>query len=1177
MYYAGRKKDNLINKAISVLLAFVMVFSFILPRDAFAGRSNAGGGEIPQYSWKDFGTTVGIAAASYVGGTIVSGALNSGVSWLSNGAWNIGPGIGDSFSSLGNSSNLASGYNTYMAASNVQRAVGMAGSYYDWNPSTTYWVSSLATAVTAGALNPSLTTGESVGTTTEYGTMSSTGIQMASTSTASTGTMLGQMARGMVVSAASSGASSAVIYVMDKDRIDEGKNPTWQAQAAGFLAGWAAGTLTRKATSKTVNDETIGVVEQRDTTQEAQKYEAEASLKDQAAKTADTAEAAKLRAEAADLRAKAQAIYDKYAVDLGKTVQGREAQQKIEAEKEQSKLAAVEDLRAAEQAEKMGDMQTAQGKMTSYNERLATADAVDNKIEALRRGGLGPLVYEVTQNADGTWGTGDVIDTSLYQDKERYTLRPVGAGKFELIDTQGGARAVLNNLGKSIFVEPFTSQNLVLLASRVTAIRLTDAVMARNEDKPWLEPLVNSLAQSVSAPIYGAVVNTLGTDRYVNYLSLNKYDRMSADLRYDIAMRQAGQENRTIQTIDNPEAQEARDTYETKREKVINEANQKLAALSENDEKYEVLKQNIIKQRTDDLNMALKNFNTAVSGGSVDKGKLYNLVDPRNIAGLTDKEYVAWVDKPENRKLVADAYLQGAGRPPTTEEQEQVRTTATKYASERKFNIFGQVIGQEGQRVASGMEMDKVGLSDALGRAQTSRASLLLGSIGSGVLSGAFEGGISGGADALYSKWADRKTGKGGPNDLQKFAMAYGLNMASAALRGAVDAYFWKQNTKDWNWSRRYTLVAPERYAETQYNADGSINPKYNFISDKLSQANYDDELLKFSEFVNVSNFSKDVGLAYHWEREKWDFAANEGKGGWVADPRWEANILFSEEGPGYLKSMARSMDQAMVSSFYKAFTFGRPMIKLKGETTFGILAEQVSVSTFNDYVSQLRQLGGSGPGGITGAIKYQLNKANIDAAGENVAGTLVRIPYVATTFNMRPERFVDMQAERVLRTPETRYDFKGRAGADLNATAGAYAGAAGGHAEVGKELEISKYSGIGAANLPTGAERGGHAPATEVISKLDLQGKASFEEGSIKVDLSVGAGWEGKRVDYMQEYYYPGSMPAGAMDFTVQSLSFGGPGYTKTTFWAPFPNPIYGTRPQTGEGEYLRRKGLAK
>jgi len=1198
MYYAGRIKDNLINKAISAILAFAMAFSFIFPRDAFAGRSDAGGGEIPEYSWKDFGTTVGIAAASYVGGTLVSGALNSIATGV---GWNTGPGLYQSFSNMGNMSNIAAGYNTYMAASNVQRAAGMAGAYYDWDSSTTYVVGSIATAVTAGLLNPSIATGESVGTSTSYATMSGTGLQMATTATASTGTMIGQMLRGAGIAAFSSGTSSAVIWAMERDRIDDGENPTWQAQAAGFLAGWGAGSLARTATSPKINDETINVIEQGDKIQEAKALESDASKLERAGQTE---EAQKLRDQALKLRGE-------YAMEIQKTPQYKDAAEPLKGEAEtnqklaeEARIQSAKDAHEAKIAQDSGDMQTAYEKATSAKEYAAKAQAyeaktyaAESRLKALTTEGMGPLEYEVFQKPDGTWGKGKVIDRSLYADNERYKLRPIGENRFDLIDTDAGAGAVLRNLYKSVVVEPFTPQNLTALASRVTALRITSEVMERNEDKPWLEDLVNTLAQSVSAPIYGAVVNTLGIDG-TRYLSLNRYDRIGADLRYDIAIRTAGRDQKAVEPIDNREAKQAKDTYEAKRVEIITDKANELESLKESygpeegwtkeqKDKFKAKEQEIIADRTKAFDKALNTFNLVISSKSIDNlGKpadkivLYNLSDPRNELGLTDEEFTKMSSQPEFREKTEEAMLKSSAKPLTLVDEEQIRATATKTGAERKFNIFGQILAQESQRVGKGMEMDKVSLSQALDRAKISRGSLLLGSLTSGVMSGIFEGGISGGTQAIFDKWADRKDKDGNyyVDPLRKFAVGYGVDMISAGLRGVVDWAFWKYNTEDWNWAKRYELVLPERYAERQYNSDGSVNPKYNFIADKLSYANYDNEMLKFSEFVDAYGLSKDVGLIYHQERKKWDFAANDGKGGWVQDPRWVAGIMFSEEEPGLLKSIARSIDQALVASFYKAFTFGRPMIKLKGSTTFGIEPDQVSVSAFNDYVSQLRIIGASGPGGITDAFWYQLNKGNMDTAGENIAGTLVRIPYVPSAFNMRPERFVDIGVYRVVRAPMTRYDFKGRAGLDATAKLGEYEAGLSATRGTGGELEFSKYSGEGAASLAPGAEMGGHDKATEVISKLDLEAKApSFEIGGAKVELKAGLAWEGRQVDYVQDWYVPGSMPAGVMDFTVQSLSFGGPGFTRTTFWAPFPNPLYGTRPQTGEGEYLRRKGLAK
>jgi hypothetical protein len=143
----SRIKENIFFKITGIYLICALVFCFVLPKEALAARSNAGGGDTTLWSWEDFALTVFFSLA----GTVIGGAISSALgdsSFYTTLAKNI------------NYDNLVKGYTTYVAASQVGGAVGAAGTYYDWDRNVTYVASAAAIGATAGFLNPSLALGE---------------------------------------------------------------------------------------------------------------------------------------------------------------------------------------------------------------------------------------------------------------------------------------------------------------------------------------------------------------------------------------------------------------------------------------------------------------------------------------------------------------------------------------------------------------------------------------------------------------------------------------------------------------------------------------------------------------------------------------------------------------------------------------------------------------------------------------------------------------------------------------------------------------------------------------------------------------------------------------------------------------------------------------------------------
>lgn len=223
------KIKGLTFRIISASLIFFLLLSFVLPNDALASRSRAGGGDVPEFSFSDFAVTAGIGVGTAVVGAAFGSALGSAWDGIKGGldaatiASNMGGVVAGSFNSLPSfTTTMISGYNTFMAGTQVARAVSAVGAYQEWNPATTFIVSSIATGVTAGTLNPAYALG---GVTSSIGT-----------STILEGAFIGGLG-GL--------ASSEVQVLIDRDRISEGRNPGAGAQIAGFTAGFVVTTFGR--------------------------------------------------------------------------------------------------------------------------------------------------------------------------------------------------------------------------------------------------------------------------------------------------------------------------------------------------------------------------------------------------------------------------------------------------------------------------------------------------------------------------------------------------------------------------------------------------------------------------------------------------------------------------------------------------------------------------------------------------------------------------------------------------------------------------------------------------------------------------------------------------------------------------------------------------------------------
>ncbi|MBU1998267.1 MAG: hypothetical protein ABIG46_00740 [Candidatus Omnitrophota bacterium] len=208
-------KKHINFKIISWVLIFAFFISFTLPQKALAARSNAGGGEIAEFGFMDF--AMGIVYS--VGGSFVMSYIGSLVS-------------GGSFSDFLDKVNFSSatdGYSTSVAASQVQRSVVAAGSYYEWDRRITYLAQGVAMGAASGFLQPNIAMGKEV-----------TGIS---------GTL-----KGVGVGAAGGLAKSGVTVLVAGDEIKKGE----RVGAIGQILGQIAGSFGTSVARGLMNDLTLG-------------------------------------------------------------------------------------------------------------------------------------------------------------------------------------------------------------------------------------------------------------------------------------------------------------------------------------------------------------------------------------------------------------------------------------------------------------------------------------------------------------------------------------------------------------------------------------------------------------------------------------------------------------------------------------------------------------------------------------------------------------------------------------------------------------------------------------------------------------------------------------------------------------------------------------------------------
>jgi hypothetical protein len=175
-------------------ITLILIFSLSFQPVAFAYRSSAGGGKLAKFDTGKWLVGTGIGLASMTVGSGIVGAIG-----------------GQDFSSALSAQGFATNYSIMTATNQVGRAVGAMGRYYGWDPKSTVFISSLATSMASGGINPS-----------QFG-KSVSGI-----------------GNGIVLGAINGAAEGAVLSSLaDKN----GHTPLWAGPVAGLAGNFASGVV----------------------------------------------------------------------------------------------------------------------------------------------------------------------------------------------------------------------------------------------------------------------------------------------------------------------------------------------------------------------------------------------------------------------------------------------------------------------------------------------------------------------------------------------------------------------------------------------------------------------------------------------------------------------------------------------------------------------------------------------------------------------------------------------------------------------------------------------------------------------------------------------------------------------------------------------------------------------
>ena len=1127
---------------VALLLVFIL-HTQISPHIAFARSS--GDGDLAEFDSGKFATNVGISVGSMLVGAYIGGELSSA----------IGMGTSTAAQNTPLIAQMANGYSTYVAASQVGSAIGSMGAYYEWSQKGTYIAQTIGTAATAGFLNPEISLGNA------YDNMVTESIAQGGASTLAYN--LPTMLKGAAVGALGGAASGYAVAEIDGHRINDGKNPGIGAQMAGMVAGMAATSLGRSLFDPTTwNHQTKVYVEQVPNQGEALDRLANQNPGNNPLE----GEGLLVANETTGVVSRQPSVLLEVRDGFREVGSGEELYLTVD------KISA--------------DGQVTYGE-TIYDGKIFTGQETQVTFGETAYDGIfsGQEANEVTVH------NGNIMDLSHPKDYNealpRFRGYSRGSDIFKIVDTQAqasiGAGEIVGRLAKATFVD--TVHQYPAVAASYVGMVVTNELGKDDQDE-W-RPLINGLSH--------AVVGTALTNlRDFSGLTPALYVGSDSDIMDARLMRKETLNSYGYQ-------QRMSESFNKKASGYANDADKAIGAIEEARRNNLIDEKVFSAARVDILKELEKNL---ASLSHVEKNKDFNLgeIDGSaksvldSLAGTSDEKYFSLDDKNKWVDLSATVAHESTTIP------QLMRNVA---------------IMKEGKRLEYNMAHandTNVALKDV---AKVDRGKLFLSRTGNGIRFGVFNSLIGDGMAVVFNKndgdstkqilgsWAANM----GAAVARGMAWHYGWREAETDWHQRwdyVEPRSYEDTYANQFWEDPETRTTP---IENFWEQEG-----YNPISHMVSRTNYYDDRIRWDRFAG----STGVSPLLHREHKKFDFAKGE-KGEYVSDPRWVTILVFPDERPELGDAIRISINQANTEFAANAFSFGRPLVKHdRRSITPGLSPSQVSPSTFLNYVSQLKYASGlsldaaiansvvdANVGAIGNSImsiasqspalckifKIQPQRLVKVAALEEVSTPYRRVTLKHDTplggpFNPEASErieileFLSPDGEWLLAKRNNSFSLKGDgtvAGNDNSLVQLRFSGFDSGNFNMSDEESFAElHSGeyMGEAGTETTRTWKGKVPAYlagvfagDVPSVYDSQDILSYNLGYqavAPVNVSIE---EGVRFTHVLDRNVSG------MPYTVQSLEYrGGTASTHTTFYAPFPNALFSAQPQIGPGDYLRK-----
>ncbi len=256
--------------------------------------------------------------------------------------------------------------------------------------------------------------------------------------------------------------------------------------------------------------------------------------------------------------------------------------------------------------------------------------------------------------------------------------------------------------------------------------------------------------------------------------------------------------------------------------------------------------------------------------------------------------------------------------------------------------------------------------------------------MGSSMLFGIFESGIRGGIHFGFNQLFFNEHKNDYDNYAQAMLGASIANMGSALARGIAWNIGWEPNGEWWSSKVSYTNLAQQ---EPKYS--DKLGGKDSVLAAKLyesAQVNYAFQKKAYENFLEYSGAKAGMDT-----RAVFNYKIND----YISESFPAAHIKFSEQQPSLAEALGTSISQATTESFIKSFSFGLPLVN----------SEQVSSFSALSYLNSLRSL--SPQKNFFNTIGSSVIESNLSVIQNNVFDVLAANKEAAKFLNIAPERLV--------------------------------------------------------------------------------------------------------------------------------------------------------------------------